>query len=373
MNRRLLFFGESIRLKQMMTVISLSLCFAFFISASSQGTEVKAGGKRFKVGVFFNSGSGASASQAYDLAKTILKIYALDEGYNVELVKYPSWDEITKDFIDNKLDAAYLWPHFVVEINDAGGEVIPLLTFTVMKRRKMGFCFWHRKSLVMESPKDIVGKKFIYSTPNVHYFIQMRDYLYKNGVDMPLWKVPASIINAPSSNSANMALAMGDADVYWGLDDADAYMNLISPAVAKDLTHQFCSERVYARANIILNKKSFTKQDVDVITARMNDLLGNFTKYSKEIPELQGMRQYLKMAKMTIIPASPDEFDYDIKLFKKAKKNGWYQEAVFMYERLKDAKPGTPVDLKPDYAMCKTLCADKKADEQTTCVYSCME
>lgn len=373
MKQSFLFKGSAGSLKQFVgfTFLVFSMVVMSFSCSSAATANDK--NKQFRVGVFFNSGSGASASQAYDMANTILKIYSGDGGYNVELIKYASWDEITVDFLANKLDAAYLWPHFVVEILDGGGEVIPLVTFSVMKRRKMGFCFWHRKSLVMKSPSDIVGKKFIYSTPNVHYFIQMRDFLSSNGVDVPLWKVPSSIVAAPSSNSANMALAMGDADVYWGLDDADAYMNLISPAVAKDLTHQFCSDRVYARANIIMNKKSFSNEEAKVAKETFLDLLKNFNAYSEKIPELKGMKQYMKMAKMSMIPSAPDEFDYDYKLYKKAKANGWYDEAVYMYEKLKDEKPGELVNLKPDYSMCKKLCVGKKGEAETACVYECME
>jgi len=91
--------------------------------------------------------------------------------------------------------------------------------------------------------------------------------------------------------------------------------------------------------------------------------------HAKNHPQLRAPIEYTKMIKMKFVPAAPNEFDYELALYKKAKKLGWVDEAKYLSEQLKKAAPGKPVAVKPDMKYCKKKCGAAAA----SCVMSCME
>ena len=77
------------------------------------------------------------------------------------------------------------------------------------------------------------------------------------------------------------------------------------------------------------------------------------------------------MVKGKIIMADPDEYDVELELIDKAKKNGWLKEAQFIENTMKEAVIGKPVEIKPDYATCSEWCTG--AEDEMACLDECME
>lgn len=326
--------------------------------------------EEYVFGMHFESNAGMGSAQIFDIANAFFKVAAGEFGYQWSLRKYPSFDETSEAFLKGEIDAAFLWPSDVAQILEGGGAIYPWATFTFAGRRRAAYCLWQRVEDATDSLADIRGKTLLRHDYDYFNIIELRDYLAGNGMDEPLWKTFGSIIIVPSMNSAFMALAMGKADYYWTSDDNDVLLKFIVPGLAGKVKHNFCTDRVFARGIVAFNRKTVAAADREKYSKSLVDAINNFDRYAEKHPALKSVKQYMKAAKMQLAPAGENEYDYELKLYSRAEKNGWLKEAEYVIGKAKAAGPGKAADLAPDYSMCKEFCGG--SGNLVRCVDDCM-
>lgn len=334
-----------------------------------QGAMAKEVLKHYVIGIHFASVGGQSSSSLFDLVKMIVDSSAEETGYDLELKKFPSHEAVAEAWLKNEIDGGLLHVGSAVWLVNNGGKIIPWTTFTVDKKDRSQTCFWHRKDMPIESATDLMGKSLIYAPSGELGLITIRQRLLELGVDEPLWKVFGGFVVAPSGNSTMMALAMKEGDLLWNDSDHKYYIKLIASNLSGQLSYDLCSDYVYSRGFIGINPNTVKKEDIAVAMELAEKYVKNVEMIVKEHPELQAMYNYAKLAKMKIVMAKPDEYEYELKLYKKGRDKGWVREAQLINEQLKNARPGEKVVVKPDMNYCKGICAKGDSD----CVLSCLE
>lgn len=356
----------------MKNYIAVLLCAVFSLSVLVECKAVEKK-KELTLGLHFESTTGVSSSQIYDLVNSCMNVVTKDFGFAIRLNKYSSDREVMQAFLDDEIDVAWLHPNEIMNVIERGGEVDPFGTYTIAKRRKAAECLWHNKNIDVKDINNLYGKRLLVDQSEL-YFIKLRELLFKNGIDKPLWDVFDVFITHPSSNSAFFAIAMGDADFYLKEDDFKEMLNLINPNLFTNLKYDFCSEHEYARYSLIINKKTTRNIDLEAYKKSLSDVLENLSEYAKKEVQLKAVKQYTQMIKMNLIQAEPDEYKAEIKLMKKAREKGWLREAEFMVEKISEGGVGNQFKIKPDYTVCKKWCADKPTPEaRESCVNVCME
>jgi len=336
--------------------------------AAAQGDE------KIKVtfGIHFESSAGQSSAQLFDMTKGVLNI--LKENYGVEVVMktFPSQDAVEEAFLKNEIDAAVFLSGNVVSVTEKGAGIHPWITFHVKKRKKMSLCLWSKKGKEIKNISELQGKRLIQGNEiGTDWLLYLRDHLYKNGVDKPLWQVFSSFTSVPSSNSAFMSLAAGEGDCFWQAGDYETILKLIAPNLATQVSYSLCSDSVLARGGLVLNTKTLSKTELKKLDDTFKNFLKDFNELAKKDTGIKTVKQYMNLAQARIVPARPDEFDYEIKLFKEARKRGWIAEAEMISGRMEKAPKGKPVEIKPDFDYCQKSCAPGK--NQMACMDKCME
>lgn len=357
---------KSIRLiKSSRYLVMAFLCAFLFVERAC----AKEAGYDYVFGIHFDSVGGQSSSSLFDLVNMIMEIGSQETGLKIKLQKFPSHKAVAEAWVKNEIDGGLLHTGDAVWLVNSGARVLPWATFVVDKKGRAKECFWHRKSESIKTIADLSGKSLLYSIPGEFGLILMRDNLMKMGVDKPLWDVFGSFVVVPSGNSALLALAMNEGDVLWNDSDHKEFLKIISPNLVNELTFDMCSENLYSRGFLGINPAKVKEEDVQ----KAFDLIDYYTKNAntlvKNHPEFQAMYSYAKLAKMKFVKARPDEFDYEIKLYKKAQEKGWTKEVALIEKTLKNAKSGEKVKVKPDMEYCKQGCGKGDSD----CVLSCLE
>lgn len=346
---------------------------AFVIISSVTRCNAEEKNKVFTLGLHFESTTGVSSSQIYDLVNTCMKVVTKDFGFVIKLKKYSSDREVMQAFLDNEIDVGWLHPSEIMNIIEGGGKIYPFGTYMIARRRKTAECLWHNKNNQIKDISDLYGKRLLVDQSEL-YFIKLRELLYVNGIDKPLWDVFDMFITHPSSNSAFFAIAMGDADLYLKEDDFKEMLNLINPSLISNVKYGFCTEHEYGRYSLVFNKNTSDSIDIEQFLEVLKNVLGDLGEYAKKEPQLKAVKQYTQMVKMTLIPAEKDEFAAEIRLMKKAKEKGWLREARFIVEKISETDKGNQFKIKPDFATCKKWCADYSSPEKReTCLNACMD
>jgi len=352
------------------TLIGLAAAFVLLMvrpcAAAQDGSTI-----RVRMGIHFVSSMGQSSAQVFDMAKGITNAIKDNYGLDLQLKTYSSGPEIKEAFLRNEIDAAAFWPGEAVEIMERGGSVHPWSTFHVKKSKKSPFCLWQRKNENPQGISAVAGKRLINTEYSVDWLLFLREFLYRNGIDKPLWRVFSSFTSVSGSNSAFMAVAAGDADFFWTYKDNEVILKLVSSNMANQVSHDFCSDSVYARATIVFNGKTLSKDDLIKSDKALVNFIRDINELAKTNMGIKTLKQYMGLVQSRIVPARPDEFDYEVKLFKESRKRGWMAEAEFIVEQMDKAPKGKPVEIKTDYKTCRALCAGDK--DEVKCVSDCMK
>ncbi|HPI75646.1 MAG TPA: PhnD/SsuA/transferrin family substrate-binding protein, partial [bacterium] len=326
-------------------------------------------GYDYAMGFHFSSVGGKSSSFYYEIATTVAELAVAETGFKVEIKRFPSNEAVTEAFKANKIDGGLLDNGAIMEIIESGGEVYPWATYVIGKDRKNKLCVWNRKKETLMSLADLEGKSLLWGATGYFGYLEFRDHLASKGIDKPLWKVFKSFTVAPNPNTTFMMLAKGDGDIAWSGIEADSILKVFQPDVRSQLSYGFCTEAVHNRGMIAINPKTVKKEHLAKATPILKESIMKLDKHAKTHPQLRAPIEYTKMIKMKFIPASADEYAYELALYKKAKKLGWVDEAKYLSEQLQKASPGKPVTVKPDMKYCKKKCGAAGA----SCVMSCMD
>jgi ABC-type phosphate/phosphonate transport system substrate-binding protein len=361
---------KKIKTKLLATAATCLICLAVLLDVAGGG-RIKAETKKreYLLGAHFSSSYGISATDQYDMANTVAKITG-GEGFPTRIEKYSSSEEVVKAFLGNRIDGAYVGPNEVAEIIDNGGRIHPWINYTVNKKERSSLCFFYRKGSTIKEVADLHGLNIVQDTFWVISLIRMREYLAGMGIDRPLWQVFGSFTRSPNQNSSYMAVAMGKADITWDYQESVYNMRIMNPAVESKMDRRFCTEAVVSHDGIVLNENTLSPQVLDALDERLKTFLPSFSEYAKGNPAIEQLLTYWKMTKKKIVLASPDEYTPDLELYKKAKANGWQKEALYIYDVMSKATPGTPVKIKPSYSVCKGVCRNGK--DEAKCVDACM-
>lgn len=358
----------------LLTTLLITAVTAYFLAALSTTsfaapTEA-ASSKIYVIGFHFESIGGKSASFYFDIVNSISKISSDEFGYKFKIQTFPTHQEVMDAFIKNKIDGALVDSGSIIDIIESGGEVLPWATYVIAKDRKNSICVWYKKEKPVKSINDMAGKTLLMIPDNYFQYLQLRNHLYSAGIDKPLWKFFRSFTPVANTNSYYMALAKGDGDVGWGGNEAATILKALQPATKAQLSYGLCTDPVYNRGMIAMNGKTVNKQEYERSLNAFRSLLKKpLEEYGKKYPELQAPIKYVKMVKMKFILASPDEYAYELDLYKKAKKAGWVDEAKYYLAKMQEVKLGKTAELKPDMNFCKKSCASKSSD----CVLKCLE
>lgn len=348
------------------------LIFLISISSVLFGAEKK--DKVVVLGAYFTSTGGQSSSQELDFANTLGEAIGNEFGYKFVTRKYPSDADVQKAFLANEIDAALLWSGHVVGIEKKGGHVFSWATIVVDKQRRVAQCLWVKNTGAdVKDISSIVGGTLLAHDYNEVWLIMIREYLFSQGIDKPLWQVFNSFLQVKSMNSAFMALAMGKNDYYWVSRD-DTFLKMLSPNLLQQVKPAFCTEPIYARSAVVFNRNTMAEASLIELRDAFLSYYENRLTVEKKYPKVKALYEYLKLAKIKIIPASENEFKVESVLYEKAKKNGWLDEARFIIEKWDAVPVGQPVEIKLDFKACKELCAPKaSAGEREICMEKCMK
>lgn len=353
----------------MKKLLFISITLAFILSVSAEANE-----KIIKFGVFFTSTGGQSSSQSLDFTNTLADAVAAEFGYKIEPKKYSSDADVKQAFLDNEIDAALLWSGHIVEIDKRGGRTFPWVTIEVDKKRTVSQCLWGNNS--RSGNADILsigGSNLLAHDNDVLLMVMLREYLFTQGIDIPLWREFKTFTQMKNMNSAFMALAMGSNDYYWVSSD-DTFLKMLNPNLLNQVKPVFCTKPVYARSAVIFNRKTMSDASIKELREAFKKYYTNRKPVEDKYPNVKALYQYLKMAKIKMVLAKEDEFKVENALYEKAIKNGWLEEAKFIQKKWSAAPVGQPVEIKMDFKSCKAVCAPKaSAGEREVCIDACMK
>lgn len=352
-----------------MAIVCLSLAFAMAQVAPGFAQQKKA----LTLGYHFKSGAGYASSREFEFVDAVLEILNAEYGNNLNLKKFPSNGSVIDSFLNGSIDVIQLWPEFAVEINNRGGGYWPWVTFIFNKDPGLSLCLFQRKSDAVKTIGELEGKRFMLFEDEVDPvpLLELRDLLFKNGIDKPLWDFFSSFTLVPEENSMYMAVAMGRADALWYHDDIKYIFKLVSPGMEAKLVGSFCSEKIYRRPMLALNKKTVSKSEAEKLRADTKDFIANFRTLSKKYPKLQALYAYKNMIKVDFALADDNNFAADFDLYKRSQANGWLREMEILKKYIMDAPLGKPVEIRLDYDDCKKMC--EKAKNRMNCIDKCMK
>lgn len=343
-------------------------CVAIMLAIFATCSNAQEKKNQLRFGMHFESGGGISSSSLYDFVNKTLAQMSSNMGVNIKILKYSSNIETVESLIKGESNATFMWPQFINYTQNNQKDIVPIATYTVGKKRKAAYCLWHSKNIMINSIGDLKGKSLI-----LDYFThldlgEIRLMLEEHTVNAPLWETFSSFVYAPNQNSAYMAVAMGDADVFWAKSDSEYYIKMINPSVAAQLTKSFCTEEKYARGTIVINRKEFSDEEFEEVKNSTLAFFKNMKKASKSDGTLAAINRYLEMSKIEVIPADRNEFDVEYKEFETIKKRGWLSEVDYISSVMADKPNGKPIHIKPDIDYCK-----KKCGEDYKCIVACTE
>lgn len=348
-------------IKRLMYIVLILVIFATGATAQQKKPQLR-------FGMHFESGGGISSSSLYDFVNKTLAQLAATMETDIKISKYSSNYETIESILNGETNSTFMWPQFVHYIKGNEKDIEPVITYTVLKKRKAAYCMWHNNKRTVSSFKDLQGGSLI-----LDYFTpldlgEIRLFLSENGIDMPLWKVFPKIVSAPNQNSAFMAVAMGDADFFWAKSDGEYYLKMINPGVASQLTKSLCTDEKYARGTIVISRKGLTEEDFKTIRKSTLDFFKNMKKLAKTDGTLNAITKYMEMAKIEVIPADKKEFEVEFREFDLIRKRGWINELEYIASVMNSHPDGKPVQIKPDMDYCKKQCGD-----DYKCIVSCTE
>ncbi|MFC1474541.1 hypothetical protein ACFLQK_00715 [bacterium] len=326
-------------------------------------------GPEYRLGIHLESAVGVSSSQGYDYVKALYDVMNEEYGYNMIMERFSSHREVQKALIDDRIDGGFLVPGHIVEIIDSGTEMIPVTTYVIGKKRRSAYCLWEKKTEALKDVSEVGGKTVIIRGLDVLEFLQLREYMFANGTDVPLWDVFDTFTRVSGQNSAFIALAMGKADFYWEYEDAKFYIELVNSTVAAKIAGNLCTDNIYSRESTVMKMKPGKEEELKKFSADLKDFYVNIKKYAKDYTALQAPLSYMRMTKIRLIPARDDEFETELGLFRKAKENGWLEEARYIVKILKDSPLGQPVAVSPNLEYCKKKCDEGNND----CIVACLQ
>lgn len=342
--------------------------FAVFVCSSS---AMAAEPLKVKLGAHIESSGGQSSGQLYEMTKGMIEAMKKEYGLDIEWIKYSTYEDVESAFLKKEVDIALLWPMQAAMIEEKGGSTLPWVTYQIRKKDKNAYCLWQRKSLKGSKPQDAIGRRLTRNSYDLDTLLILREYFFTNGMDQPLWKIFDSFVKTPSANSAFMAISMGDADYFWASQDSETSLDLIAPGVSDKTNHLMCNSGENARGNLVLNKKTLDRERIQRLEEICDSFIADFNENAKKYPALKAMKAYMKLARASIAASDQNEFDYDKKLYAKARARGWIDEAEIINDFMDKAPGGKPVKIKLDYAQCRKICAKEK--NIMNCINRCME
>lgn len=350
----------------------LLLVFGFII-ATNVCASAASKDRVFTFGVHISSVGGLSSAELFELIQKICDLMGSEYGVKVKPVKFSTEEEFVDAFVQNKIDVGSLFPAQIARAIDESKGVYPLATYRIGKTDRISQCLWRSKDLKMKSIEDVRGKTVIRQDLDPYPYVQLRDYLYSKGIDQPLWKVFGGFITVPSSNSAFMAIAIGEGDFHWAPNELKVPMKMFLPNVMPNVLDDYCTAEKFGRPIVSMNKATVTEEEFNQFKSAMKQFVANLDKYAAADPYFKMLQQYMKLGDVHVVSGAMDMISEDVALYNKAKKNGWLKEADFLIDNLKNAPSGTKVEIKMDFKMCKASCADRKEDAQITCIDDCIK
>lgn len=358
---------------KILTKTTMFFSIALTILLSSTISSAK-GKNEITFGASFSSVGGISASELYELTDQALTMLMERKGLKVKLKKYFTGEEVTEAFLKGELDGAPLYPFNVAYILDNGGKVIPVASYSLNGEKFLKQCFWQSVSKKTTGLEDLKSSTLIRHDLSLGPFLQIRELMYDHGIDEPVWKIFDKIIIAPSSNSAFMALVMGDADYYLTPCEMDKPLKIFMPQLVEKITHKLNSDKTYGHPMIVLNGNTVSDETFQLAKEAIKDFATHTSDYAKDNPTAKLVAQYMKIYGIKIVPADESLYKEEVALYQKAKKKGWLEETNFVLAKLAEAPPGTPLEIKMGFPECKKMCekSTPKKDQVMNCIDACM-
>lgn len=354
--------------KKFIIVFTIFLTSAIAYSATEK--------KEYILGSHFRSAGGMGPAQLADIGNSIAKLFEENTNFKITIKKFPGLSEVLDAFVNNKIDIMQIWSNDAILLKDKGIEVLPLYSYTIDKREKKAMCLWQKKGKTYFNFSDIDNTTLLTTYESLDSFIlemeEIREYLYKNGVDKPLWNVFKNFGKLANPNSAFFSVGAGEGDFYWASDDYDFLLKAMLPNIYSHISHKFCTERIFDRWTFVINKKSIDNKTYKILFESVKQHFLNYEKIFKKDKNLRHILQLAKMAKADFYVSSHlFPYETEISLWEKSKKNGWYNEAKFLADVLLKVEMGKTITVKPTYEYCKPKCL--KAKDQLACIEKCME
>jgi ABC-type phosphate/phosphonate transport system substrate-binding protein len=355
----------------LLTVFLCLILIAFVSYSKTRSAQEK---RVLRYGDHMSASSGKSATANYDSMSITFKIINNESpDYQIVPQYFPTHVEVNEAFAKNKIDIAMRWPDQAQDIMDRGGDLYLLATIENKEKEKYSACLWKRKGDPRNNISDIIGSTLVRQEGiEIYYFCGLRQLLFENGIDKPLWRVFKSFVIVPNQNSAFMALAMGKADFYW---TGNYNLKTNFPEVADKVEPAFCTEPIYGLRTLVVNKKTVSESDYKKLRDNVSEFITAMKsgKYDKKYPEVRMMRMAQKTSGSKVVLVDQDEFKTDFELYKKAKNNTWREEMVYIKSIMDNTPMGQVVEIEPSFTLCKKFCKGKTKKALSACVDACMK
>lgn len=355
----------------MRQTFKVSVLVILILSAAigAQSQESAKTTKKIRLGAHFYTMAGLGAAQVLELGENGLREAFSRVGYNLEIKKYSSNEEVYDALMNGEIDGGLMWPTHAARAIATGHEVLPIMTYSLGNKRNRSYCLWSLNEKQPKEISEILGSRFVTDWYNDSDLILLRTKLFEEGIDKPLWKVFSTFMGAASQNAAHMAVAFEEADFYWDTPDAEITLSILSPAILKKVSFSHCTEPVLSRGSVFILKSSMPADDYKKFKALLNKDYMELSQIAKDNPAYKAFDYYIKKSDLKLIIPNDDEFDAEADLYKKGMEKGWLEEVNYIVKVMDATPTGDAVSIQPSEEECQKICENR--DNKKKCVSSC--
>lgn len=303
--------------------LALLLACAAPVPALSKNTKTP---PPFRFGVLFIE-SNIQDAQYKTLIKDVVEVINRLYGTNIRIEWYTDEKRFAADVIKKKkFDLVYFKQSPLLnEVLSSGDHYIPLVALTTYRMKKQPLCIYVQKSSEARTVKDLKGKKANLYNSEFEYFI-LREML-----GAPPETFFTNINTAPNGVSLVYSLAMQDAEAIFIYSANINLLEATNPGPLKKIRKLDCIPPEMEIPNVpILYSKNAPKETVEIMR--------KFYAEGLKLKEMERFRPLTRQFGIKFVPVKRSEYEPLLKIYEKARKNGWDKNFESWIKTVPEAK-----------------------------------
>jgi len=303
-----------------MNKTALFLIFLSILLAVYPGRPAKSEGEKYLVGGLSIYGGDQDATYK-DFISHFAKIIGMRERAAFDIQWYSDRDKFLKLIKEKKFD--YIFPSgYDVMVYSLGHGYEPFLAPSVGGKEKDNFCIYGKQDGKIKTLPDVRGGKTMV-VGDQFYFYLIRKMVGESPLDFF-----GRLREAPNSNSAVYAFAMGELDVLFFDDFGITYFKAVNSGPVKGLKALACSGTIFQDPALRSSK---------VPEEQANRMRKYFVNAGKD-KAFKDFWPLMKMINGRLIEVSKSDYKPVLDIFAEAQKNGWDKEYQKWLKMAKSAK-----------------------------------